>query len=131
MKKLLLAIVVFLSGCSMEPKYLTEFYTGTLDEVTKAVITDGSSGYRKTISDQKEIKELMNRMQNVTFIQEENQEDRSGFRYAITFFEGEIQTFQFTINEVDGTYYQTEPDLYPLIDDFYKKLPEEEEAIFH
>ncbi|MFJ7730783.1 hypothetical protein ACIQXF_02695 [Lysinibacillus sp. NPDC097231] len=66
-------------------------------------------------------------IKNIQFIPEENQVDRSGFRYSIALYQDEKITFSFSLNEVNGNYYYTEPDIYPIIDDFYESLEVEEE----
>ena len=69
----------------------------------------------------------MSKIKDVQFIPEENQEDRTGFLYFITLYQDEEMTFIFTLNEVNDYYYYTEPDIYPIVDSFYKNLKVEEE----
>ncbi|MER2114114.1 MAG: hypothetical protein ABS960_15645, partial [Solibacillus isronensis] len=94
---------------------------------TKIQVTDGSTGYSKIIKDKKVIGEFLSEIKDVQFIPEENQEDRAGFRYAISLYEGEQMTFIFTENEVTDYYYYTEPDIYPIVDSLYKNTKIEEE----
>lgn len=123
----LLLFIVLLTGCELETKTLTEFYKNDLEEVTKIQIQDGSTGYSKIITDKKVIGDFLSEIKDVQFLPEENQEDRAGFLYAITLYEGEQMTFIFTENEVTDYYYYTEPDIYPIVDSFYKNLKVEEE----
>jgi hypothetical protein len=70
---------------------------------------------------------FLSKIKEIKFIPEENQEPRNGFRYSIALFqEGEL-TFSFTLTEVNGHYYYTEPDLFPIVDNFYKTLDGPEE----
>ncbi len=129
-QKLLIPLFLFiflLAGCVLETKTLPEFYEEELEDVTKITIIDGSTGYKKVINDKKVIDDFLSEIKNIRFIPEENQEDRSGFRYSIALYQDEKITFSFSLNEVNGNYYYTEPDIYPIIDDFYESLEVEEE----
>lgn len=127
MNKVLLTITsllmfAFLTGCGLEQKSFSQFYEGDLGEVTKIVITDGNTGYEKTVEEKRKIEALLKQMKDVQFIPDENQEQRDGFNYAISLFEKEERTFQFGLTKVNAHYYHTKPDLYPIIDQFYKQL---------
>ena len=134
-QKLILTFFIFivlLTGCGLETKTLTDFYKNDLKDVTKIQIHDGSTGSIETakskiITDEKVIDEFLSEIKDIQFIPEENQEDRAGFLYAISLYEGEQMTFIFTENEVTDYYYYTEPDIFPIIDSFYKNLKVEEE----
>jgi len=127
MHKVLLMITSFtffavLNGCGLEQKSLSQFYEGDLGEVTKIVITDGNTGYQKTVEEKRKIEALLEQMKDVQFIPDENQEQRDGFNYVIALFEQEERTFQFGLTKVNAHYYHTKPDLYPIIDQFYEEL---------
>lgn len=127
-QKLMLALFLFiflLTGCGLETKTLTEFYKNDLEDVTKIQVQDGGTGYSKITTDKKVIDEFLSEIKGVQFIPEENQEDRAGFLYSITLYEDEQMTFIFTENEVTDFYYYTEPDIYPIVDSFYKNIKEE------
>ena len=123
----LFLFIVLLTGCGLETKTFTEFYKNNLEDVTKIQVQDGSTGYSKITTDKKVIDEFLSEIKDVQFIPEENQEDRDGFLYSITLYEDEQMTFIFTENEVTDYYYYTEPDIYPIVDSFYKNLKVEEE----
>ena len=129
-QKLMLTLFLFialLTGCGLETKTFTEFYKNDLEDVTKIQVQDGSTGYSKITTDKKVIGEFLSKIKDVQFIPEENQEDRTGFLYFITLYQDEEMTFIFTLNEVNDYYYYTEPDIYPIVDSFYKNLKVEEE----
>ncbi|WP_245827602.1 hypothetical protein [Paenisporosarcina indica] len=73
------------------------------------------------------IKDFLKQIKDIKFIPEENQEKREGWRYSITLFQDDEQTFQFGLTEVNDHYYYTEPDIHPIVDDFYKNLDVQEE----
>lgn len=124
---LLYLIMLITTGCGLETKTIPEFYEKNLDEITKIVIVDGSTGYKKTITDSLVIKEFLDKIKDIKFIPEKNQEDRVGWRYSITFFQDKVETFQFGLTQVNEHYYYTNPDIHPIVDDFYKSLDIKEE----
>lgn len=129
-QKLLIPFLLFLTlltGCGLETKTLPEFYEKELDDVTKIQILDGSTGAKKVIHDKEVINDFLSEIKDIKFIPEENQGDRSGFRYGIALYQEEENIFSFSLNEVDDNYYYTEPDIHPIVDDFYKNLEVVEE----
>jgi hypothetical protein len=126
-KRLIVLFFLLLAGCSLETKTLFEFYEEDLDDVIKIELLDGSTGYKKVIIDKTVIDNFLDEIRDIQFIPEENQEKRDGFRYSITLFQDEDRTFSFTLNEVNDHYYYTQPDIHPVVDDFYKNLDVQEE----
>ncbi|WP_075617920.1 hypothetical protein [Paenisporosarcina indica] len=124
---LIFFIAFALVGCGLETKTLPQFYEKDLADVTKIVIVDGSTGYKKTVTENEIIKEFLGEIKDIKFIPEENQEKRVGWRYSITVFQDDEQTFQFGLNEVNENYYYTEPDIHPIVDNFYEHLEVREE----
>jgi hypothetical protein len=122
-----LFIMYIIAGCGLETKTLPQFYGQDLDRVTKIVILDGSTGYKKTIKEKKVINEFINEIKDIKFIPEANQEKQYGYRYAITLYENGKKTFQFTPIEIDDHYYHTEPDIHHILDSFYEKLEVDKE----
>lgn len=121
-----LLFLIFFSGCGLETKTLEEFYEEDLYEVSKIIIVDGNTGESITNTDREQIKLFMDEVRNIKFIPEEDQSKRDGFNYSITFFREGEETFQFGVTEIDGNYYHTEPDLEPIIDEFYSSFKSEE-----
>ncbi|MDN3018392.1 hypothetical protein PH210_19615 [Paenibacillus sp. BSR1-1] len=114
--------MLILAGCGLETKTLPQFYEKDLETVNKVVIVDGSNGNKKTITDPPVIEEFLNRISDVKFIPEKNQDKRVGWRYSITLFQKGEDPFQFTLTEVNENYYYTEPAIYPIVDEIYKDL---------
>lgn len=121
------SLFIVLAGCGLETKTLTEFYEKDLNDVTKLVIVDGSTGSKKTITDKDKIEELLNEMKDINFIPDKNQEKRAGWRYSIAMYQQDERTFQFTLTEIGEHYYHTEPDIYPIVNDLYEELDIEAE----
>ncbi|MCM3005426.1 hypothetical protein [Priestia koreensis] len=112
----------------LETKTLSQFYPKGFDHVSKIAILNGSSGAKKTTTDKQSIVPFINSIKDIPFIPDENQERRVGFRYNVTFYNDKKSIFSFSMTNVDGHYYHTEPDLYPIVDTFYKQLNVEEIA---
>ncbi|MFN7249835.1 MAG: hypothetical protein ACK4M9_03500 [Anaerobacillus sp.] len=135
MKKLvgLLFVVLMLVGCSnivsnsLETNTLTEFYEKDLQNVSKVVIVDGSTGYKKTIDENVVIEGFLDEIKDIKFIPEENQEGRVGWRYSITLSQDDEYTFMFGLTQVNDNYYFTEPHIHPIVDKFYKTVDVQEE----
>ncbi|WP_240254783.1 hypothetical protein [Fredinandcohnia quinoae] len=98
-----------------------------MSKVTKIAIVDGSTGYQKTIEDNKVINDFLNDIKDIKFIPDENQESRSGLDYGISLHQNGEETFHFALTRVNGHYYHTEPAIYPIVDEFYTTLTIEED----
>ena len=125
---ILLVSLLLLSACSNgKTQSLEEFYKDAkIENVDKVIIQDGSTGASKTITKQEDIVEFLSLIKAIEFTPQDNQEERSGWRYGITLFDGEKE-FKFTLNHIDNTYYDSNPDIHPIVDNYYKQLDIEEE----
>lgn len=122
MKKLCslsLLLMFTIAGCGLETKILDEFYPKNLEDVTRIVIVDGRSGKEKTETNKESIKEFLKEIEDIKFIPEESQEPREGWLYSIKLYSEKEEILQFGPTEINENYYYTEPDIYPIIDDFY------------
>lgn len=124
---LTMTLLLFVAGCGLKTTTVSEFYKEDLQDVTKIVIVDGSTGYEKTVTDSKVIDIFINEIKEVKFIPQENQEKREGWRYSINLFDKEGESFQFGTSEVNGHYYDTEPDILHIVEEFYENLNVSEE----
>ena len=119
---LVLIVGCLLAACSAKTQSLEAFYTEDgIENVDKVVILDGSTGYTKTLTDVAQINEFLALIKDIEFSPQDNQEKRDGFLYGITLYDGEAQ-FNFSLNQIGDTYYNTEPDIYPIVDGYYKSL---------
>ena len=124
---LIFFIAFSLVGCGLETKTLSQFYEKDLDDVTKIVIVDGSTGNKKTVTENEVVKEFLTEIKDIKFIPDENQEKRVGWRFPITLFQDDKQAFKFGLSEVNENYYNTEPDIYPIVENFHEILDVQEE----
>ncbi|WP_210470991.1 hypothetical protein [Sporosarcina sp. 6E9] len=123
---LLLVILLLLSGCGLETKTFGEFYERDLNDVSKIEIVDGSTGYEVATTDYEKIQDFIGEIKDVQFIPDDDQGKRDGFRYSITLFENDVRTFQFGDTHINGNYYHTEPDIYPIVDRFFTTIEQKE-----
>lgn len=119
----MLVSIFFVSACTNgKTQSLEEFYKDAeIENVEKIIIQDGSTGATKTITEQEKMDEFLALIKDIEFSPQKNQEKQDGWRYGITLFEGE-KDFKFTLNKIDNTYYDTNPDINPIVDRFYKQL---------
>lgn len=128
-----MGIISLMIGCTpistqpLKTMTLIDFYEKDLTDVSKIQITDGSTGYKKTIKNKTDIEDFLEKIKDIKFIPEVNQEGTVGWRYSITLIDKEENTFKFGLTEVNGNYYYTEPKILPIVDEFYKNtdVPEE------
>ena len=119
---LVLIVGCLLAACSAKTQSLEAFYTEDgIENVDKVVILDGSTGYTKTLTDVAQINEFLVLIKDIEFSPQDNQEKRDGFLYGITLYDGEAQ-FNFSLSQIDDVYYDTEPDIYPIVDGYYKAM---------
>lgn len=120
---ILLVSLLLLSACTNgKTQSLEEFYKDAkIENVDKVIIQDGSTGYSKTITKQEQIGDFLSLIKDIEFVPQKNQEERSGWRYGIALFDGEKE-FKFTLNEIDNTYYNSNPDIHPIVENYYKQL---------
>ena len=130
MKNLLIVSIIcsslMLAGCGAKTQSLKDFYEDEgIEEISKIKIVDGSTGYAKTITDEETINEFLSLINDIQFIPQENQEARYGWRYSITLYAKEGH-FSFTLAHIGDYYYDSEPDIHPIVDEFYQNLKVEE-----
>lgn len=67
-----------------------------IENIDKVIIQDGSTGASKVITEQKQIDEFIPLIKDIEFTPQDNQEDRSGWRYGVALLDGD-QEFKFTL----------------------------------
>lgn len=118
---MLLICLLLLSACSNgKTQSLEEFYNDAkIENVDKVIIQDGSTGYSKTITNQEQIGEFLSLINEIEFTPQENQGKREGWKYGVTLFDKE---FKFNLNEIDISYYDSNPDINTIVDIYYNQL---------
>ncbi|WP_345239462.1 hypothetical protein [Pontibacillus salipaludis] len=126
MKRILVVMhILVLMGCGLETKPLEELYEGDLSHITRVEIMSGETGEVRTIQDKEKVRLFLDEVKNIQFIPQENQEERSGFRYSVNLYKGNGKTFGFSMNMVNEHYYDTEPNLFPIVDKWFSGAREE------
>ncbi|WP_043932779.1 hypothetical protein [Bacillus sp. EB01] len=122
---LLMSNLFILSACAdpeTQTQTLEKFYKDEhIEIVDKVIIQDGSTGNSEVITEQEQINEFLSQIKNIEFTPEDNQEKRDGWRYGITLFDGKKE-FKFTLSKIGDTYYNSTPDIFPIVDNYYKQL---------
>ena len=121
---LILLISLFLVSACTDGKTqsLEGFYKDAkIENVNKVIIQDGSTGASKTITKQEQIDEFLSLIKDIEFTPQDNQEKRKGWRYGVALFDGERE-FKFTLSEIGNTYYDSNPDIHPIVENYYKQL---------
>lgn len=125
MKKIFLplAILLLTAACAdAKPRTLEQFIQDAkIEQADKLVIRDGNSGQARTVTKRDKIDEFLALVKDITFTPQRNQADRTGWRYEITLADGDRE-FRFATESIDGTYYDTNPDIRPIVDEFYRGL---------
>lgn len=103
----------------------TIYKNAKIENIDKVVIQDGSTGASKSITRQEQINDFIALIKDIKYTPQDNQETRVGWRYGITLFDNE-RKFKFTLSEIDNTYYDSNPDIYPIVENYYKQLETEE-----
>lgn len=121
---ILFASLVILSACADtkgKTQSLQEFYKdANIENVDKVIIQHGS-GVSKTITNQEQIDAFLALINEIVFTPKENQEGYVGWAYSIALSDGEKE-FEFTLGHINDTYYDSNPDIHPIVDDYYKRL---------
>ena len=127
MKRYLLLIFINLSfligGCS---NYDEKTIEQVLEKegfmnIEEIIITNGSTGEIKTITDETQIEKLLSLINDVTLYKDANQEARDGFSYNLLFKEGS-KKLSISNKQVHDTYYTTDPNLADSLKPFYEQL---------
>ncbi len=129
-RSLLASCLIFvLSGCVSHdekpklpgPTTLSKVYPGDIDKVDQIILRDGSTGGRIYVQDKQEIREFLDRIKDEVLSPDPNQEDRVGFIYGITLQEKEETKLAFTLNSIQGIYYQDNPGFREVVRGIFEK----------
>lgn len=114
---ILLVNLLFISACSNgKTQSLEEFYTDAkIENIDKVIIQDGSTGGSKMITMQEQIDKFLSLIKDIEFTPQNNQDKRVGWRYGIILYDDKKE-FKFTLNEIGGIYYDSNPDIHLILD---------------
>jgi len=114
---MLIAALFLMAGCASakdNPTTLSKLYSGNLEKVTKVNIVDGGTGEEKEFIEAADIQPWIEQVQHIVLKPHPNQEERDGFRYAITMYEGNKQMLSFSLGKIGKTYYVVDQDMLDL-----------------
>ena len=128
-KPLLVILLLFLvTGCQgsresivLQSITLSQIYPGSILNVNKIELLDGSSGERKLIEDQGQIKKWINQIKDIELIPDSNQEGRVGYIFGISLYEeGELK-LGFIPNRINKIYYKNNIEFQEHIKIFFEE----------
>lgn len=107
----MIGFVLFLVACQAsqqgqdQAKTFSEMYPTELANVTQLEIRRGD-GELKTITDLHLIDNLFQKIKDLPFVPDEDQEGAVGFLFDVKIYEQNELTFSFTTNKINGYYYK-------------------------
>lgn len=126
---LLLPLGILLGGCggsdpepALTTKKLAELYPGELENVARIEIRSGSTGQLVRITDAAKVAAWLREVREMEFVPDPNQEDRTGFLYAVSLFEhqDEAAKLSFTPSSTGGHYYLHNEELRKKIEALFE-----------
>jgi hypothetical protein len=120
---ILINLLFVIGGCSSYDEKTIEHVLEKegFTNVEEIIITNGSTGEIKTITDEIQIEELLSLINDVTLYKDANQEARDGFLYNLLFKEGS-KKLSISNKMVHDTYYTTDPNLANILKPFYEQI---------
>jgi hypothetical protein len=103
------------------PTTISQEYPGSIMNVTKVELIDGSSGQRVNIEEKKEIDIFLNEIKDEVLTPDSNQEPRTGYLFRIALYEGTELKIDFIPNAINNIYYKTNENLYNKLKEIFTK----------
>ncbi|MFC5450872.1 hypothetical protein [Paenibacillus aestuarii] len=86
-------------------------YPGDISKVDYIEIRNGTNGVLTTVSDPKEIHDLISKLTTLKLEVDRNQGERTGYLYSVKLFQNKEKKLEFTTTEAAGTYYLPNEEL--------------------
>ncbi|QOY38409.1 hypothetical protein AWH56_013255 [Anaerobacillus isosaccharinicus] len=122
----MLGFVLFLVACQSsqlghdQTKTFAKMYPAELADVTQLEIRRGD-GEVKMITDLQLIGNLFQKIRDLPFVPDEDQEGGVGFLYAVKIYEQSELTFTFTTNKINGYYYKSNEIVNSALEQLFKE----------
>lgn len=105
----------------MKPITISQAYPGSIMNVTKIELIDGSSGERIKIENKNEIDNFLNEIKDLVLEPDKNQEGRVGYIYRLALYEGDELKMDFLPTSINHTYYILNEELNNKLKKIYTK----------
>lgn len=138
---LMLILAVALTACGgkeqapedvpLAAKSLRELYPGDMARADAIQVVDGGTGERKLYSDMQQVRLWIDSVQDIVLVPDPNQEDRNGYLYGVTLFEGEESRMSFSPNSAGGHYRIHNEELTARIEALFAEAPLEKRDYEH
>ncbi|WP_102349527.1 hypothetical protein [Bacillus sp. Marseille-P3661] len=99
---------------------ITELTESDLKAVDKITIKNGETGDVKTIEDQQDVTAWLDFIKGIQFTPDLDQNQREGWLYMITLYEGNRKVLEFYPNYIDDIYFKVENDVISKFDELFK-----------
>lgn len=118
----MLTVLYLLVGCNgLKTVTFEQLYNKDLNKVSKIEIRSGSTGELKAITNKTIINKFLAKVKNVKLVPDKDQREMKGYKYRVTLYDSEGQTFEFTSTEFNGHYYQPDHDILKVIETIFNE----------
>lgn len=105
----------------LKPITISQVYSGSIMNVSKIELIDGSSGERIKIENKKEIDQFLNEIKDLVLDPEINQEGRTGYIFRVALYEGDELKMDFIPSSINRTYYKLNEQLNNKLKEIFTK----------
>ncbi|MDX8290802.1 hypothetical protein SLL00_13405 [Metabacillus indicus] len=116
-------VIFLLAGCTDREVMFKDLYDSDPKRIHKITITNGANGERRVINTSRQVNDLFNELENITFKKSDIDKDEiNGFLYAAAFYEkgSEEPFFTISTNLVNDFAYEPNLDLEDLFQKHFK-----------
>ncbi|MCU6711559.1 hypothetical protein M6D81_22950 [Paenibacillus sp. J5C_2022] len=100
---------------------MTKVYPGDISEVDKIELIDGGTGERKIVEEKEIINRWIQEIKDIELIPDNNQEERAGYRFGISLYEGDEIKLGFIPNQINRIYYKSNNEFGNHIKTFFEE----------
>ncbi|MDQ0885410.1 hypothetical protein QFZ81_000498 [Paenibacillus sp. V4I9] len=126
-KIIIILLLLGLTACKttdspiLKPITISQAYPGSIMNVSKIELIDGSSGERIKIENKKEIDQFSNEIKDLVLDPEKNQEGRTGYIFRVALYEGNELKMDFIPTSINRTYYKLNEQLNNKLKEIFTK----------
>jgi len=120
---MLVAILLLMTGCTSaeyKPTTLGKEYPGNIEQVTKVTIVSGSTGGGKDYTEPDMIIPWIEKVKDIVWEPDPNQEARDGFLFSIYLYEGNKRTFACSLGSIGSAYYVVDQQMLELTEQLFE-----------
>lgn len=117
-----LVSVIMMTACTGGKTQTLEAFwkEAGIETVDNVSIQSGTTGVYKTLADEAQIDRFLKSIKDTVFAPQKDQSARGGWSYRIILHDGD-KTFEFFLNKIGRVYYDSNPDIRPVVEEFYQR----------